>query len=186
MAAASPPRAAPAPAAATTSRLFVALWPGAAVRRALVARQSAIAWPAAARLVPPRDLHLTLVFIGALPADRLAEVADALALQPPRFELVIDSAEFWRGGLTVLTASRVPPAMIAWQAAMTQTLRRLGLSIDERRFKPHVTLARHGEGARLAQDRPLEPTLWSVAGHVLAGRVGAHYRVLRRYGRPAA
>lgn len=168
-----------------TGRLFVALWPGAASRRALVRRQSAIAWPALARLVPPRDIHLTLVFIGAVPDERLAEVADALAVPTLPFELVIDAVEFWRGGLAVLTPSQVPPAMLSWQQALGQALMRLDLPIDDRRFRPHVTLARHGEGARLAHDRPLEPMTWSVTGHVLAARDGAHYRVLRRYGSPA-
>ena len=57
---------APAPA-----RLFVALWPNAAVRKALAACRDACTWPAGAAVVATPKLHMTLHFIGEVAADRL-------------------------------------------------------------------------------------------------------------------
>ena len=57
---------APSP-ARDPARLFIALWPGEAVRAQLVQWQRAVSWPQAARVATPAGLHLTLHFIGAVP-----------------------------------------------------------------------------------------------------------------------
>ena len=75
---------APTPA---TRKLFYALWPGAAEREALAALQQGIA----GRLTPRDKLHLTLAFLGHVPAERvpaLLAIRDALAVPPLR--LVVD------------------------------------------------------------------------------------------------
>lgn len=182
------PRAAQAARAARTGRLFVALWPDAATRAALARWQQAHDWPPAARLTPARDLHLTLVFIGALPAELLDAVATAVAEPAAPFQIQLDHIEHWRGGLVVASVSSVPAALAAEQRRFEDPLRTLGLAIDERPWKPHVTLARRGAGAALCGGAGVvpPPIEWSGAGHVLAMRDGEHYRLLRRFGTEAA
>lgn len=166
--------------ATRTGRLFVALWPDAAAREGLVAWQRAVAWPERARPTPPRDLHLTLVFVGSLAGDRLGEVVEACAVEPGDAALQLDRFEVWRGGIAVLVPSAVPAALLDWQARIAAALRERGLPFDERPWRPHVTLARRGQGATLAAAPA--PVHWHAKDHALAVRDGPHYRVLARNG----
>lgn len=171
----------PAAAGACTGRLFAALWPDPALRRALQAWQAAWTWPARARPTAPRDLHLTLVFIGPAPVERLPQIEAALATPTPAFELELDQPALWHRRLAVLACRQVPALLAAWQQALAEALRGLGLAIETRPYVPHVTLARGAAGATPPAAPP--PALhWAPRGHVLAVRDGAHYRVLRRYG----
>ena len=170
-----------APAVAATGRLFAALWPDPALRRALQAWQAAWTWPPRARPTPARDLHLTLVFIGAAPVERLPDIEAALATPTPAFELALDEPALWHRRLAVMACREVPALLAAWQQALADTLRALGLAIETRPYRPHVTLARSAAGALVPAGSP-PPLRWSPRGHVLAVRDGAHYRVLRRYG----
>lgn len=174
------PDATPAP--ATTGRLFAALWPDAALRRGLQAWQSAYTWSPRARPTPARDLHLTLVFIGAVPAIRLTDIERGLRRPAPDFELVLDTPRLWHGRLAAVEASELPPALAGWQADLADALRALGITIETRPYRPHVTLARQAGGSLLPA-RPPPPLRWVPRGHVLAVRDGGHYRVLHRYRR---
>jgi 2'-5' RNA ligase len=168
-------------AGACTGRLFAALWPDPALRRTLHAWQAAWTWPARARPTPARDLHLTLVFIGPAPVARLPQIEAALATPTPAIELVLDEPALWHRRLAVLACGQVPALLAAWQRALADALRGLGLTIEARPYRPHVTLARGAVGATPPSAPP--PALhWAPRGHVLAVRDGAHYRVLRRYG----
>ena len=174
-------------------RLFVALWPGPAARRQLVACRDRQPWPAGARPVPDGALHLTLHFIGAVPVARVDEVAAALDLPSPGFDLVLDRVAAWPHGLVVLEAGHVPDALRQLHADLGAALRRLALPLEARPLRPHVTLARRaGDRRAWVQAEPLH---WRVRGHVLVQSgmpsgvpSGAPplpqvpYRVRRRYG----
>lgn len=169
-----------APRPTGTGRLFAALWPDDTVRRALLDWQRAVVTGPRARPTPGSDLHATLVFIGDLPADRLPAVTDALAVPGPPFTLTLDDTERWRDGLAVAVATQVPAPLVAWQAELAGRLRTVGLVPDDRPYRVHVTLAR--SAADVPDGAPHPPPLcWTPAGHVLAARDGAHYRVIRRY-----
>ena len=169
----------PAPAHA---RLFIALWPGPQVRRRLLDWRAACDWPAGARPVRAADLHLTLHFIGRVPVERLPELVDGLAVPFRRFELHFGRAEVWGRGTAVLHPRTAPQRLVELHAQLRQALVRLGLPVEQRSFRPHVTLARDARGARLAGAAPA--WRWSVHGYVLAqsrpGSAGG-YRVLWRY-----
>ena len=160
-------------------RLFLALWPTPAVRRALVDAQRCWHWPHGVALTPADKLHLTLHFIGAVPADRVPGVIDGLALPGRRFTLVLDTAELWPNRCAVLGASRTPPALVALHAALAERLRQLHLPVEERAFRPHVTLARKAAGARPSEDTP--KMRWVVRGHVLVQSAAGRYTPIARY-----
>jgi 2'-5' RNA ligase len=45
----------------------------------------------------PDQLHLTLEFMGSVPADRLAAALEAAAaIRAEPFEVVLDAPEYWR------------------------------------------------------------------------------------------
>lgn len=166
-----------------TRRLFVALWPTPQVRAGLLAWRDAFAWPLAAAVVPPERLHLTLHFIGAVPADRLDAVQAGLAVEPAAFELRFGRAELWPRGIAVLRPLGEPPALHDLQRRIGAALRALELPVEARPFRPHVTFARRADGAALTHGAA--PLRWRVRSYALVesrlGRAGG-YCVLRRYG----
>jgi 2'-5' RNA ligase len=162
-----------------SARLFIALWPGPHVRQALAACRE-LALPAGSSPVATEKLHLTLHFIGNVPAARVAEVAAALAVPVQTFMLCLDVAETWRGGLVVLCPATVPPRLRALHANLAAALRGLALPVEARDFRPHVTLARRAAPQRTAS--PAGPVRWRVAGHALVcSQPDGQYRVLQRY-----
>jgi 2'-5' RNA ligase len=179
--ASTPPPGPPAQAPkVATARLFVALWPGPRVRQALVARRDGLPWPAGAAPTPSDKLHLTLHFIGQVPAARVAEIAMALQVPVSPFELRLDLAEGWRGGVAVLRPSVPPPRLLRLHGDLAAALRQLSLPVETRAFRPHVTLARRAGAARPAA--PTEPLRWRVAGYALVlSRPDGRYELLRRY-----
>jgi 2'-5' RNA ligase len=149
------------PAAAASIRLFLGLWPTAAQRAAVQAHADAWSWPEPARRTRAERVHLTLHFIGQVAPDRLPELQQALAVPWQGCDLALDRAEVWPGGIAVLEATQLPPALMDLHARLGQALGQLGLPAESRRFRPHVTLARKAGGAR----PPAEwaPLHWSVA-----------------------
>lgn len=162
-------------------RLFTALWPEPATRDALQAWADALPWPASARRVRPADLHITLHFLGKVPTDRLPDLRQALALPSPRTELLLDRAAMFHGGALVLEPASVPEPLAALQAELDARLRALGLPLETRRWRPHVTLARQARG--LAGPALSASVPWHSQGHVLvASRPGSPYELLQRFG----
>jgi 2'-5' RNA ligase len=162
-----------------SARLFVALWPDARTRRALAAWRDACHWPPDARPVPDAKLHLTLHFIGAVPHARVAELVQRLAIPCPPFELRFERVTAWPRGLVVIEAADVPDALRRLHAELAAALRTLGLPVERRALRPHVTLARDAAAARWP-DAGAALT-WPVAGAVLVQSLpDGPYRVLSR------
>jgi 2'-5' RNA ligase len=166
--------------ASPVERLFVALWPDQRVRSALAAVQQRWTWPAPAALVRADKLHATLHFLGDVACDRVDALKAALEVASTPFELQLRAAEVWRGGIAVLETD-TPPALMALHAALGEALSGLGLSVEVRPYRPHVTLARHAQGALPPPELP--PVRWPVHGHALVCSAGGNYTVLARYPR---
>lgn len=165
------------------ARLFLALWPDAATRRAIEAWQQALSWPSNARLTAPAHLHLTLHFIGNVPRARLPALHQGLARAFTPFELMLDEFTVWHHGIAVLQPrGETPAALAALHAALGDALRALALPVEARPLRPHVTLARHGIGAALPAGTAAPPTVrWHADdGYVLAESAGG-YHVLQRF-----
>lgn len=165
------------------ARLFVALWPGPAVRMRLGAMAGEWPWSAGALRVGEAGLHMTLHFLGHVSRHRLKLVAEGLVVPMQPFDLMLDRAEVWRNGVAILAPSEIPAGLHALQRSLTDALRPLGLVPEARAFRPHVTLARHAEGCLPPQE--FAPVRWPVASYELVespvqdSAVG--YRHLRHY-----
>jgi RNA 2',3'-cyclic 3'-phosphodiesterase len=131
-----------------TIRLFTALWPAEATRAALLAHADAWSWPAAARRTRPERLHVTLHFLGSVEAELVPALKKRLNVAWAGCELLLDRPQVWPGGIAVIEASEVPPALAALHARLGERLEGLGLALEARRYRPHVTLARKAFGAR--------------------------------------
>jgi 2'-5' RNA ligase len=78
-------------------RLFFALWPDDALREALGRVGLVLAARAQGKPVPAAKLHMTLAFLGEVPAERLAPAVDAAArVKGEAFELLLDEVGAFR------------------------------------------------------------------------------------------
>lgn len=123
-------------------RLFFALNPNHAVRKAAVAVQRDCG--AEGRAVPPANFHVTLAFLGMQEAEVLPRVLDVAAgLDFPRCELLLDRlGRFRRAGVLWLGASKAPPPLAAFQRALVSALLDADIGHDRKPWQPHLTLYR--------------------------------------------
>ena len=148
-----------------------------------------------ARWTEPGNLHLTLRFIGEVPEDTAADIDAALAeIEAPGFELVLDGVGMYgssRNARILWVGVERSEALTHLQAKIESALVRCGLDPEERRFSPHVTLARLKEAPKERVGRFLEERGLFRAGPVrighftlyrsLLGKGGAVYEALREY-----
>ena len=170
-----------APGTPPTLRLFTALWPPPAVRDALLALRNRWQWPAGAAPVDPSKLHVTLHFIGSIDASRVPALVDGLAVPMAPADLQVDPARqrVWPGGIAVLELE-VPDALRRLHATLAQALARLGMPLETRPWRPHVTFARKAVGAVPVTGR--DPCAsWRVDGYALVRSAGGRYDVLQSY-----
>jgi len=171
----------PASTAPRALRLFIALWPAPAVRRALVERRDAIGWPPGAGIVDDQRLHLTLHFIGNVPQALWSHLLSALQVPLQPIELEFGTARQWPHGLVVLPVSAPSAPLAALHGALGTALSTLELPVERREFRPHVTLARRAAGAALPAGTP--GLRWRTSGYALVNSDPLDgYRVLARYG----
>lgn len=99
-----------------------------------------------ARWVPTENYHLTLRFIGEVPAHRAEDIDVALAaLRCSPFALSFAGVgTFSKAGREVAlwVGAERNPALDRLQSKIETALQRCGLPPERRRFMPHVTLAR--------------------------------------------
>jgi RNA 2',3'-cyclic 3'-phosphodiesterase len=170
----------------SSRRLFFALWPTNEFRSDLVSATQNIARDSGGRVIPPENLHVTLLFLGQVPNarfDAVQQAADALA-HATAFELSFDRAEVWgRANLLCLTTSATPPAATALADKLAHSLRDELIGTSDREFRPHITLAR--DLPRRRRPEPTQPLLMKVNDFVLVesrpGPSGSQYSVLRRW-----
>jgi 2'-5' RNA ligase len=137
------------PSADRTQRLFLALWPEDDVRQQLVTHAAQWTWPGGCTRYLPEDWHLTLHFIGLVPADRVADIVALAAVPFQPFTLTLDQPTLWPHGLAVLCMSQVPVPLQALYERLGDVLGRLDLPVETRPYHPHVTLARRATAAIL-------------------------------------
>ena len=131
-----------------TLRLFIGLWPPPVAHAALLANGDGWSWPAQARRTRPERLHVTVHFLGQVASDLLPALRHQLAVAWTGCELLLDRPVVWPGGIAVLEASVVPQPLADLHGELAARLRGLGVPVEERRYRPHVTLARKASGAR--------------------------------------
>ncbi len=149
-------------------RLFFAVTPPAGaltdLDRALAPLREA---PGAPRWTPPERWHLTLLFLGAVPAEQVEELVaaagPAVATAPPmtlrlagagRFGTRRRPQVFWAG------VTGDDAALGALAARLATVARGLGLPAEDRPFRAHLTLGRRRPGRPGDGDLPER-----LAGH---------------------
>jgi len=165
-------------------RVFFAVWPDRAAADQLHRLAKEASGRCGGRVMGRDTLHLTLAFLGDVPAGRMAEamrVADRIAAEP--FELVLDQVGYWKHN-RILWAGGVSPALTLLADALGEGLRAAGFALEARPFVAHLTLLRN---AHCGTDVPLpaQPVSWPVGEFVLAESrrtgAGARYEAAGRW-----
>lgn len=148
-----------------------------------------------ARWVPPANMHVTLRYIGEVDGVLADDIAGALAgIDSQAFDLAVEGVDIFgsRKDARVLFAGVTPKEPLKrLHDKMEAVLQRLGLAPEERRYHPHVTLARLRrppadrvgrflEANGLLLTPPFRVDSFALFESIRGGE-GAVYHELRRY-----
>lgn len=161
-------------------RLFFALWPDNEIRQGIVQRREALG-AAGRRRVPDHNLHLTLLFLGNQPAERVAGIEAAVDdVSAETFRLRLDRFGWFARARVVWLGGEAPAAAQALVADLARVLQPQGLNFDVRPFRPHITLFR--KVTRRPDLPDPEPLEWPIREFALIESIpGSPYRVLREW-----
>jgi 2'-5' RNA ligase len=99
-----------------------------------------------AKWVDPGNLHLTLRFIGEVDEGTASDIDETLAqIRAPRFALTLSGTGHFGTGDTpraLWVGVEKTRALLQLHDKIEMALMRLGLAPEQRRYTPHVTLAR--------------------------------------------
>ncbi|WP_411726629.1 RNA 2',3'-cyclic phosphodiesterase [Methyloglobulus sp.] len=164
-------------------RLFFALWPDDMIRQQCVKITRAIN-NGKIRPVNPANLHVTLLFLGNITTDKEIAFREEVAIIPvPKITLRFDHLNFWKKpGVLCLTATDNSPKLMALVDNLAIVARKLDIPIDERPFKPHVTLAKK---AKEPMTLEFEPIIWHSKSFCLVESCplsnGVEYRIIEQW-----
>ena len=173
-------------------RLFVAIDPPEEIREQL--SRLCCGLPNA-RWTTPEQFHLTLVFIGEVDGSAFLDIRESLSeISVPRFTLQLEGVGFFppRGNPRVIWAGvKNNDSLQAVQRKITTRIFHLGLEPENRKFSPHITLARlkqtpaakvgkYLENNGLFQSFPFEVDCFTLYSSIL-GRNGASHVVEQVY-----
>jgi 2'-5' RNA ligase len=144
-------------------RLFFALWPNRQQRDAIRHTLDPLLQLLEGKVVPRENWHVTLLFIGNFPVERIPALEAAVHdIRAAPFRIRFEQLSFWpKPRIACLEASTVPPALHLLVSRLREVAGKFDIPLDERAYRPHVTAIRSVrpfESRALAQ--PLELS-WS-------------------------
>jgi 2'-5' RNA ligase len=144
--------------------LFVAIRPAAAALEHLERAVDPLRAEPGLRWAAPESVHVTVAFLGRVPDERLPELETRLARAAARHRvLTLAVAGAGHFGTRVLFAKvdGDVDALRRLAASVVAAARRANVPVDERPYRPHLTLARSRGQSSL---RPLAEELDSYSG----------------------
>lgn len=165
-------------------RLFFAFWPDDATRRQCRDVANRLSGEGL-RPVASTNLHVTLLFLGNIDAGQetgISAAADTLSV-PPVMELTFDRLSFWKKpAIYCLTGHRFDSEIAVLLEQLAGIATQYGVTVDERPFKPHITLARK---AKAPVEVEFQPIIWRAEALCLVESCsttdGVEYRVIKRW-----
>lgn len=93
----------------------------------------------------PENIHLTLVFLGEIPQDRVENIKQAMnQISIPKLNIVFSNIGYFKrndGDIWWVGLKR-NDTLSKLQKDLSSTLIEYGFNIEKRAFKPHITLGR--------------------------------------------
>lgn len=169
-------------------RVFFALKPGSIVRGKLEAASRRI--DVGGRIIPAKNLHLTLVFVGNINERQLACLKQAAGnVNTGPFSLQLDCYGYFGRRALWLGCRNNPAALQQLHDALSvATAERSGFQAETRPYVPHVTLRRNlppEAPARSSAADPAETIKWPVKSFSLMlseqNQGSVHYKELAQW-----
>ncbi len=163
-------------------RMFFALWPDAAIRQQCSEVIERI--PGNCVPVALKNIHATLLFLGRINQEQEAAITSAAATLPiPSLLLCFDRLSFWKKpGILCLTSRDFDQEVTTLSEQLAAIAKQYAVAVDERPFKPHITLARKVKQAEAVE---IEPIVWQTQAFCLVEScstvTGVEYRVLKSW-----
>ena len=134
-------------------RLFFAVLPPVDVRNGIAAAALRLPLEAGSALVPPENYHMTLAFVGEVPAAQLATVREIGAWQRASgFTVRFDAYEYWPEAAVLVAAAReIPSSLACLWVRLHAGLASYQLALNPPLLRPHVTIARKVSQAPVLQ-----------------------------------
>lgn len=158
-------------------RLFFALWPEQNIKQQCAALTSKL--NRAGKPVSEANLHVTLLFLGRVsPEQETALIWEAGKLTAPLMALTFDRLSFWKKpAVLCLTANQFDQNLSTLNERLTRIAKQQGIAVEDRPFKPHVTLVKQ---VNSKIDLDFAPVVWRSNGFCLvescASAHGVEYR----------
>lgn len=151
-------------------RLFFAIWPDKETCMQLGRLTGRLASVCEGRKTKAENIHLTLVFVGEVDASQMAalyKAADEIKDSGLRaFDLIIERICVWkRKNIVYAEINEIPPPLIDLVEALQSRLSLAGFSLEERPYKPHITLMRNASCKTLPE--LVESMVWRAREWVL-------------------
>jgi len=164
------------------NRYFFALKPDNNTRQKIAAARVQIACPG--RWVRNNNIHLTVLFLGLLTQKQLSEIisqADKLII--PEFSLnLTTSGSFKKAKVAWLGMDIIPEPLLLLNQQLTSAALKADISIEQKSYKPHVTLARK---VVTMEQKEMPAINWKVSAFVLFKSVssvqGVQYQVVEYF-----
>ena len=169
---------------AATRNLFFALTPDPATRQALAKETERLHAAWGGRRTQEAKLHVTLLFLDAMPVPLSPEVVKAVraaaeTIVAPSFDLLIDRADRFGRRVGWLGCSRVPGALQALHDALSLACGERGVPMrHEDRYVPHLTALRD---PRRSEPHHVVPIPWHVDGFRLMASAEGAYETLGKW-----
>ena len=132
---------------ADKKRLFFALWPDARTRDAVTQQTATVVTASGGRIVKPQNLHMTLAFLHSVETSLIPCIESAaLRAAGNSFDLELSQVGCWNRSRILWLAPSAEGQGTETAGALAQSLWRelenCGFTPEQRRYRPHVTLAR--------------------------------------------
>ncbi len=155
------------------------------MRERIAAKMAGVISEAGGRPVPPTNYHITLAFLGRVIITDLEAIQSAARSVPVSpFELrLARTGYFPRSRITWLAPLDLPEELAGLVDAIWTELGGIGISRENRPYRPHISLARAADGCPSAELG--EPLIWPVSGFALVASdttpEGSVYTLLEQY-----
>ncbi|QOJ24351.1 MAG: RNA 2',3'-cyclic phosphodiesterase [Gammaproteobacteria bacterium] len=143
-------------------RVFFAVFPNKTVQKQVAHHAQTLEPICGGRKIKMPHLHLTLVFLGEVSAERIEILRQIMKNIPvKKFELVLDQISYWkRNQIVSLQGKQLPAELFALVEAIQMKLAENGFSFDQRAYKPHITLLR--QAVHQISSDLINPIRWPV------------------------
>ncbi len=162
-------------------RYFFALWPDEATKNQLSEHQHTLSAHGDGTPSRPKNLHLTLAYLGPLHEQTLKTLSRFSCSLAP-FELSLNELRHCSKSQIAYAAPKSNTSLTALHACLTKHLLTQGIKPERRVFAPHVTLTRNHQHAFHATS--INPIHWFVHDVCLAraipGKNPSDYEIIER------